>query len=147
MSLLIAYSDAVRSPPYLPIFSSDQYSVVTIITYNGFAGTFPGTYYLCAVVHYSPIVMGTGSALGMKRAQIELPKQDPLGETAMHKTSIVQPPSLTLASELTIPDSKMARAVTQLVRDTENTLLFNHSSRGYYFSAATSKPKGFTYHP
>src|SRR5947209_10876413 len=74
-------------------------------------------------------------------------KQDHLGETAMHTTSIVQAPSLTLASGVTIPDSKMAREVTELVRDTENSLLFNHSSRVYYFSAATGKRKGLTFDP
>ena len=57
----------------------------------------------------------------------------------MHTTSIVQAPSLTLSSGITIPDSKMAREVTELVRDTETLLLFNHSSRVYYFSAATGK--------
>jgi hypothetical protein len=41
----------------------------------------------------------------------------------MHTKSIVQAPSLTLASGITIPDSKMAREVTELVRDTENSLL------------------------
>ena len=49
--------------------------------------------------------------------------------------------SLALASAITIPDSKIAREVTELVRDTENALLFNHSSRVYYFSAATGKRK------
>jgi hypothetical protein len=34
-----------------------------------------------------------------------------------------------------IPDSPLARAVTELVRDTENDLLFHHSSRVYYFGA------------
>jgi hypothetical protein len=91
--------------------------------------------------------MGTRSALGMKRIQIALWKQDPLGETAMHKMSIVQAPSLTLASGVAIPDSTMAREVTELVRDTENSLLFNHSSRVYYFSAATGKRKGLTFDP
>jgi hypothetical protein len=65
----------------------------------------------------------------------------------MHITSIVQAESLTLASGVTIPDSKMAREVTELVRDTENSLLFNHSSRVYYFSAATGKRKGLTFDP
>jgi len=65
----------------------------------------------------------------------------------MHATSIVQAPSLTLASGITIPDSKMAREVTELVRDTENSLLFNHSSRVYYFAAATGKRKGLTFDP
>jgi hypothetical protein len=41
-------------------------------------------------------------------------KQDPLGETAMHTTSIVQAPSLTLASGVTIPESKMAREVNRI---------------------------------
>jgi hypothetical protein len=48
---------------------------------------------------------------------------------------------LSLVSGVTIPDSKMAREVTELVRDTENSLLFNHSSRVYYFAAATGKRK------
>src|SRR5450631_3261741 len=65
----------------------------------------------------------------------------------MHTKSIVQVPSLTLASGITIPDCKMAREVTELVRDTENSLLFNHSSRVYYFSAATGKRKGLDFDP
>ena len=65
----------------------------------------------------------------------------------MNKTSVVQAPSLRLASGVTIPDSKMAREVTELIRDTETALLFNHSSRVYYFSAATGKRKGLTFDP
>jgi hypothetical protein len=65
----------------------------------------------------------------------------------MHTTSIVQAPSLTLTSGVTIPDCKMAREVTELVRDTENSLLFNHSSRVYYFAAATGKRKNLTFDP
>lgn len=53
--------------------------------------------------------------------------------------------SLALASGVTIPDSKIAREVTELVRDTENSLLFNHSSRVYYFSAATGKQRGLDF--
>jgi hypothetical protein len=63
----------------------------------------------------------------------------------MHTTSIAQAPPLILASGVTIPDSKMAREVTELVRDTENPLLFNHSSRVYYFSAAAGKRKGLAF--
>lgn len=36
---------------------------------------------------------------------------------------------------VTLPDSKMARDATQLVRDTESDLLFHHSSRVYYWAA------------
>jgi HD superfamily phosphodiesterase len=40
-----------------------------------------------------------------------------------------------------IPDSKMAREITDLVRDTETELLFNHSSRVYYFAALAGKQR------
>lgn len=36
---------------------------------------------------------------------------------------------------IAIPDTKMAREATQLVRDTESDLLFHHSSRVYYWAA------------
>ncbi len=65
----------------------------------------------------------------------------------MPTMSIFQAPSLTLASGIAIPDSKLAREVTELVRDTENSLLFNHSSRVYYFSALSGKRKGLTFDP
>jgi hypothetical protein len=65
----------------------------------------------------------------------------------MRTTSTGQAPSLTLASGVTIPDSKLAREATELVRDTESSLLFNHSSRVYYFSAASGKRKGLNFDP
>jgi hypothetical protein len=65
----------------------------------------------------------------------------------MPTTSIVQAPSLALASGVTIPDSKLAREACELVRDTESSLLFNHSSRVYYFAAATGKRKGLAFDP
>jgi hypothetical protein len=34
-----------------------------------------------------------------------------------------------------IPDTKLCRAITEFVRDNETDLLFNHSSRVYYFAA------------
>jgi hypothetical protein len=46
---------------------------------------------------------------------------------------------------ITVPDSKLARAVTELVRDTETPLLFNHSSRVYYFAALTGKRRGLKF--
>jgi hypothetical protein len=46
-----------------------------------------------------------------------------------------------------IPDSKLTREITQLVRDTESSLLFNHSSRVYLFGALTGKRKGLTFDP
>jgi hypothetical protein len=65
----------------------------------------------------------------------------------MHTESTIQAPSLILASGVTVPDCKMAREVTELIRDTESSLLFNHSSRVYYFAAATGKRKNLKFDP
>ncbi len=46
-----------------------------------------------------------------------------------------------------IPDSKMARDLTRLIRDTESDLLFHHSTRVYLFGALTGLRKGVTYDP
>ena len=40
-----------------------------------------------------------------------------------------------------IPDSKMAREATELVRDTESDLLFHHSSRVYYWAALAGQQR------
>ena len=41
-----------------------------------------------------------------------------------------------------IPDTALCRAVTEFVRDTETDLLFNHSSRVYYFGALAGIEQG-----
>src|SRR5580704_11090637 len=41
-----------------------------------------------------------------------------------------------------IPDSKLAREIMELVRDTEPPLLFHHSSRVYYWGALAGKRRG-----
>ena len=46
---------------------------------------------------------------------------------------------------ITIPDSKMARGLTQMIRDTESDLLFHHSSRVYLFGALTGQRKDLKY--
>jgi hypothetical protein len=48
---------------------------------------------------------------------------------------------------ISIPDSKLAREVTELVRDTESQLLFNHSSRVYYFGALAGMHRNLTFDP
>jgi hypothetical protein len=45
------------------------------------------------------------------------------------------------------PDSKLAREITDLVRDTESPLLFHHSSRVYYFAALAGKHRGLSFDP
>lgn len=44
-----------------------------------------------------------------------------------------------------VPETKLGRAVTDFVRDTENELLFNHSSRVYYFGALAGRRRGLNF--
>jgi hypothetical protein len=50
-------------------------------------------------------------------------------------------------SGVTVPDSKLARKATELVRDTESQLLFNHSTRVYYFGSLAGKRRGLKFDP
>src|SRR5271167_4998560 len=50
-------------------------------------------------------------------------------------------------ADIVVPDSKLAREVTELVRDTEPPLLFHHSSRVYYWAALTGNRGGLRYDP
>ncbi|MDB5604255.1 MAG: metal-dependent phosphohydrolase sub domain [Bradyrhizobium sp.] len=58
-------------------------------------------------------------------------------------------PSLQVLSRpihgVSIPDSKLAREITELVRDTEPPLLFHHSSRVYYVGALAGKHRGLSF--
>jgi hypothetical protein len=53
----------------------------------------------------------------------------------------------TSISGVMIPDSKLAREATELVRDTESPLLFNHSTRVYYFGSLAGKRRGLKFDP
>jgi hypothetical protein len=44
-----------------------------------------------------------------------------------------------------VPDSAIARAATQLVRDTEDDLLYNHSRRVFFWGALTGERRGLSY--
>jgi HD domain len=46
-----------------------------------------------------------------------------------------------------IPNSKLTREVTQLIRDTESELLFSHSTRVYFWGALLGKQKDLTFDP
>ena len=48
---------------------------------------------------------------------------------------------------VSIPDSKMARDLTQFIRDTESELLFHHSTRVYLFGALTGQRKRLKFDP
>jgi hypothetical protein len=52
-----------------------------------------------------------------------------------------------IAVAATIPDSKLARAITEYNRDAETELLFNHSSRVYHFGALAGIHRGLKFDP
>jgi hypothetical protein len=61
---------------------------------------------------------------------------------------------MTVAAEKTftiegvhVPDSSLARAITELVQDTESPLLFHHSSRVYYWGALAGKRRALKFDP
>jgi len=54
---------------------------------------------------------------------------------------------MSITNGIKIPDSKLAHEVTEIVRDTESELLFNHSTRVYFWAALTGKRKGLRFDP
>lgn len=46
-----------------------------------------------------------------------------------------------------VPDSAMARAATELVRDTEDDLLYNHSRRVFFWGALSGERRGLAFDP
>jgi hypothetical protein len=46
---------------------------------------------------------------------------------------------------ISVPDSKLAREITELVRETESPLLFHHSSRVFYWGALTGARRGLRF--
>ena len=53
----------------------------------------------------------------------------------------------TTIANVKIPDSKMARDLTELIRSRESDLLFHHSTRVYLFGALTGERKRLKYDP
>ena len=60
-------------------------------------------------------------------------------------TIATQASQAALISGIAIPDSKLASEITEFIRDTEPTLLFNHSSRVYYFGALAGQRRGLKF--
>jgi hypothetical protein len=58
-----------------------------------------------------------------------------------------QASSMKSISGISVPDSKLGREITEFVRDRETELLFNHSSRVYYFSAIAGKQRSLKFDP
>jgi len=61
--------------------------------------------------------------------------------------NMLTPTKATSISGVAVPDTKLAREATELVRDTESTLLFNHSSRVYYFASLAGRRLGLRFDP
>ncbi len=59
-------------------------------------------------------------------------------------TGVIQ---VTTIAGITIPDSQLAREVTDLVRNTETDLLYHHSRRVFLFGALTGQKKQLRYDP
>lgn len=51
----------------------------------------------------------------------------------------------TIVEDATIPDSKLAPAIAEYIRDCETELLFNHSSRVYHFGALAGIKRGLKF--
>jgi hypothetical protein len=49
---------------------------------------------------------------------------------------------MSIISDIKVPDTAMCREIGELVRDTESSLLFHHSSRVFYFAALAGKQRG-----
>src|SRR5260370_28874745 len=60
-------------------------------------------------------------------------------------TTATQASQAALISGISVPDSKLAYEITEFIRDTESTLLFNHSSRVYYFGALAGQRRGLKF--
>jgi hypothetical protein len=52
---------------------------------------------------------------------------------------------MTTLEAIAIPDSRLCKEITELVRDTEPELLFNHSSRVYFFGALTGRRRSLRF--
>ena len=54
--------------------------------------------------------------------------------------------SITIAG-IQIPDSALARATTEYIRDVESDLLYHHSRRVFLFGALSGERKQLAYNP
>ena len=72
---------------------------------------------------------------------------DGQAETLAPQSDQSVPNALDEVTGIRIPDSKLARDAAQLIRDTDGELLFQHSTRVYYWAALAGKRKGLDFDP
>jgi hypothetical protein len=87
----------------------------------------------CAAV---ALVIAGSAAAPNSQAQTVAPKVDRAVPNAVYEVSGIR-----------VPDSQLARAAAQVIRDTEGDLLYQHSVRVYYWAALAGKRKGLTFDP
>jgi HD domain len=51
------------------------------------------------------------------------------------------------AAGVAVPDTKLAAEATQLIRDTTNELIYNHSRRVYWFGSLQGRNRGLSFDP
>jgi HD domain-containing protein len=51
------------------------------------------------------------------------------------------------AAGVAVPDTKLATEATQLIRDTTNELIYNHSRRVYWFGSLQGRNRGLSFDP
>jgi hypothetical protein len=68
-------------------------------------------------------------------------------ETLKPKSDQAMPYVGNAVSGVKIPDTQLARDAAQLIRDTEGDLLFQHSTRVYYWAALAGKHRGLAFDP
>jgi hypothetical protein len=51
------------------------------------------------------------------------------------------------AAGMTVPDTKLARDATELVRDATTDLIYNHSRRVYWFGSLQGRNRGLSFDP
>ena len=65
----------------------------------------------------------------------------------LSRDETLENPMSSTAQGVRVPDSRLAREITEFVRDTETPLLFHHSSRVYCFGALAGSHRGLAFDP
>src|SRR4051812_7876711 len=82
--------------------------------------------------------------------RIASPDEGDIGAPVGENQPVIQSRRLSMSeivAGIRVPDSAIARAATQLVRDTEDDLLYNHSRRVFFWGALTGERRGLRYDP
>lgn len=86
---------------------------------------------------------------GRERDRVPIEPLGLVAQTSPQRATPVRPleklPMTQSIAGIKIPDSALARATTEYIREQEDDLLFNHSRRVFLWGALTGERKGLTY--